>query len=554
MARIFAGITVAALLSGAAFGQSTPPRPTFKIADVHVSPRIATTVLSRIGPRLDFRTSLRGERYEVRNATMVDLIRTAYSVDADKVVGGPSWLEFDRFDVTALVPPNAPQARLKPMLQSLLADRFKLVVHNDTKPIPRFVLSAGNGKHKLKEADASGNTGCQSQFVPPAAPAPGQTNVPTLAVSCHNMTVEAFAAELKGIEGGEHIANPVVDSTGLKGSWDFDVRFTPSFALRIAGSDGVTLFDAIDKQLGLKLEEQKVPAAVIVVDRVNEKPGANSPDVAQKLPPLPPAEFEVAVIKPMSGAGAIRNAGGIGFQSGGRFNVPGGLISLKELISIAWNVDTNEPLIGAPKWLDSASFDIIAKLPAIFIGANGAPPPIQEMLQALLIDRFKMKVHYENQQVTAYALVAAKPKLKKADSSARTGCKLGDGPRAANTGSFVPPSRTVTCQNMTMAQFADQLQSLAGPRAAPYFHYPVADATGLEGGWDFSFIYSLISANPAASPFGGQPAAGAAASEPVGGTSLVEAIEKQLGLKLEAQKRTYPVFVIDHIEEKPTDN
>src|SRR5438128_795695 len=123
MTRVFAGITLAAFLSSAAFGQSTQPRPTFKIADVHASPRIPNTVLSRIGPKLDFTIILRGERYVVHNATMVDLIRTAYTVDADKVVGGPSWLEFARFDVAALVPPKTPQAMLKLMLQSLLADR-----------------------------------------------------------------------------------------------------------------------------------------------------------------------------------------------------------------------------------------------------------------------------------------------------------------------------------------------------------------------------------------------------------------------------------------------
>ena len=553
MTRLLAGITLAALLSRAALGQSAPPRPAFKIADVHVSPRVMNTILDRLGPKLDFRTSLRGERYQVRNANMANLIGTAYGVDTDKVVGGPSWLEFDRFDVTALVPPNTSPATLKLMLQSLLADRFKLVVHNDTRPLPRFVLSVGKEKPKLKEADALGNTGCQSQFVPPAAPASAQTNVPMTNFSCRNLTMEAFAAELKGIDGGVdgggRIADPVLDSTGLKGAWDFDIKFTPSFALRIAGSAGVTLFDAIDKQLGLKLEEQKLPTTVIIVDRVNEKPGANPPDAAQKLSPLPPAEFEVAVIKP---PGASRNAGSLGVQTGGRVNIPGALMPLKTLIKVAWNRDPNEPLIGAPKWLDSARFDIIAKLPAAVMAANGTPPPVQTlgpMLRALLIDRFKMKIHYEDRPVTAYALVAAKPKLRKADPSVRTGCKLGNGP---NAGALGLPSRTVSCQNMTMVQFADQLQSLGF--GGPYVEYPVVDATGLAGGWDFNFVYSQIPGNPGANAFGGPTEVGPVASDPVGGASLFEAIDKQLGLKLEAQKRTYPVFVIDHIEEKPTDN
>ena len=110
-----------------------------------------------------------------------------------------------------------------------------------------------------------------------------------------------------------------------------------------------------------------------------------------------------------------------------------------------------------------------------------------------------------------------------------------------------------------MAQFADQLQMIAGP----YTSYPVVDATGLDGAWDFTLSFSpitpqqlsglLAGARGAAPPVGaGGPVT---ASDPIGGgASLFDAVEKQLGLKLEVRKRTYPVFVIDHIEEKPTDN
>jgi uncharacterized protein (TIGR03435 family) len=548
--RAFVGITFAALLSIAAVGQTTEQRPAFETADVHGSPQGTTPV---------FRTSFRGQRYEVHNASMVDLIRTAYSVEAEKVFGGPSWLEFDRFDVTALAPANTSQDSIKQMLQSLLADRFKLAVHNDTKPVAGFVLSPGKGKHRLKEADASGKTGCQTQPIPPPPPTPGQINIPMIGISCHNMTMEAFTAALKGIAGGGYISNAVVDATGLKGTWDFDYKFTNRGLLPLAGSDGVTLSDAIDKQLGLKLDEQKLPTAVVVVDQVNEKPGDNPPDLAKKLPPPPPAEFEVADIKPSNTSAPFQTviAGGIGTLPGGRVNLPGMLFPLKQVITMAWNLNPNEDIAGAPKWLDSARFDIIAKVPEGFVSANGAPPPMQDlapMLQALLIDRFKMKGHYEDQQVTAYRLAAPKPKLKKADSSTRTKCKTENGPIIGGTGGgIVLPTRTVTCQNMSMAQFANQLQNMAGT----YVHYPVIDATGLEGGWDFSFSYSPIPASQLAGLRGAPPpgaAATVAASDPVGGTSLFDAIDKQLGLKLEAQKRTYPVFVIDHIEEKPTDN
>jgi uncharacterized protein (TIGR03435 family) len=330
--------------------------------------------------------------------------------------------------------------------------------------------------------------------------------------------------------------------------------------MQIAGSDGVTLSDAFDKQLGLKLEEQKLPTPVIVVDQVNEKPGANPPDLAKKLPPPPPAEFEVADIKPFDTKAPLERAiaGGIGALPGGRVNLPGLLLPLKQLITLAWNLNTNEDIAGAPKFIDSARYDIIAKLPAGFLSPTGGVPPMQDlgpMLQALLIDRFKMKVHYENQMVAAYSLVAAKPKLKKADPSTRTGCKQANNGSLINLANSAPPARTVTCQNMTMAQFADQLQTLAGP----YVHYPVVDATALEGGWDFAFSFSAIPESQLAPlrqalAAGAAAAGGGGASDPSGGTSLFDAVEKQLGLKLESQKRSYPVFVIDHIEEKPTDN
>ena len=92
MMRVFAGISFVAFLSGAASGQSitagTPP--TFEIADVHVSPKTLT-------PRMSGGV-LRGTRFEMHQATMVDLVRVAYGVDPDKVLGGPSWLEVDRFE------------------------------------------------------------------------------------------------------------------------------------------------------------------------------------------------------------------------------------------------------------------------------------------------------------------------------------------------------------------------------------------------------------------------------------------------------------------------
>ena len=129
----------------------------------------------------------RGGRYEIRSANMVDLISTAYAVDPDKVTGGPNWLEFDRYDVLALAPAKTSPAELKTMLQSLLAERFKLAIHIDKKEVPTFALVVGK-KPLLKEADGSGEKGCQFQIAgmqngrgggSPDAPA-GPPQAPTL--------------------------------------------------------------------------------------------------------------------------------------------------------------------------------------------------------------------------------------------------------------------------------------------------------------------------------------------------------------------------------------
>jgi len=560
MTRALIGIGIAILLVGVTSGQSRNSAPGFELTDVHTSPPTTTPAM---------RVATRAGRYEIRNATMVDLIRTAYSVDADNVLGGPSWLEYDRYDVVALMPPNATPDAQKTMLQALLAERFKLAVRRDTKPVAGLVLSLGKGKHKLKEAaDPNAAPGCQSQSGPassrPGAPGvPAQLILPTTTLVCRNVTMERFASDLKRLANG-YVTNAVLDQTDLKGSWDFDVKFTPQGLLGLANSQGasvISLADAIDGQLGLKLDEQKIPTPVIVVEEANEKPTPNASDVAAKLPPLPSMEFDVADIKAVDPNNRGRGVQ-VGVMPGGRVNLPG--IPLKLVIMIAWGLPTiqSEQLIGAPKWLDSANFDIIGKLRSDLTPSTSTNVSLLELgpaLQALLIDRFKMKVHFEDRSVNAYRLVAVKPKLKKAEPSTRTGCKAPTNSNPVLISSSGMPARTFNCQNISMAQFADQLQVIAGP----YIGHPIVDGTGLAGAWDFTLSFSPIPPAQLAGLTGlrGAPPPGAGAgpadaiADPIGGgTSLFDAVEKQLGLKLEPQKRTYPVFVIDHIEDKPTDN
>jgi uncharacterized protein (TIGR03435 family) len=543
--RRSASISIATLLSGAAFAQSATTKPAFDTADVHVSPRgnwVKTPANAMQGGFLN------AGRYELRRATMLDLIRTAYGLDADKVYGGPSWLDYDRFEVIAKAPPATRPETVKLMLQSLLADRFKLVVHEATQPLPAYVLSMGKGKPKLKSADGDG-AGCRRR---PLTINDVDDPVPSSGIQCRNITMEAFAPALRTLAGNFLSNLPVMNSTGLEGAWDFDLNW-PIFPASPDAPVGANLIEAIEKQLGLKLELQKLPQPVLVVDSVNEQPAANPPDVAAGLPPPPPLEFEVASIRPCEG---IKDTlpEMPRFQAGGR--VTATCAALSTMIRQAWGVDTLEELVGAPKWLvpDGHIFNIVAKAPSgVFTDAqlnSQDVDALNAMLRTLLMDRFKMAIHYEDRPMDAYTLVAVRPKLTKADPSNRTACTR-QSPQVMTTSSAV---RT-TCRNITMAQFAEQLQELDSID----IHYPVLDATGIVGAWDFTITYNFlinIGALPmvAAARAAAGVAPGDAASDPTGGISFIDAVEKQLGLKLEKHKRPVRVLVIDHIEENPSEN
>jgi uncharacterized protein (TIGR03435 family) len=230
MMRAFACLL---LLSAAAFAQpGTAPK--FNVADVHPSPHNSLPAVR--GPFFG------DGRYEVRYATMVDLIHLAFGVDPERVFGGPSWLEFDRFDVLAIAPPGSTAESRKLMLQSLLADRFKLVAHNDSKPMTAYKLTAGKSA-RLQES-TGGDTSCNMKIEntggPPPPPAPGEgpqpMQLPVIAYTCHGTTMAAFASLLPGLPAANQYFDnkPVVDQTELPGSFDFTLRYTPKVPAGIA--------------------------------------------------------------------------------------------------------------------------------------------------------------------------------------------------------------------------------------------------------------------------------------------------------------------------------
>lgn len=507
----------------AIFGATLAPAQTFELADVHVSAHSDNPSL---------RIFHRADRYELLDATMVDLISTAWGVAPDLVNGGPSWLESDRFDVITKAPDNATMESMRPMLRNLLVARFGLAVHDDQVLRPALLLTAG-AHPKLEQSNADSAGSCQDQ--------PSQhTDTRNGALTCRQITMSAFAATLQANKLPAVMSwvagNQVVDQTGLKGAWDFSLTWTGRGLMEKAGPDGVTLFDAIDKQLGLQLRIGKATLPAIVVDQANRTPSPNAPDVSRRLPPLR-LEFDVADIRPSLQDHPTAPK----FTPGGRMDVRG--VTLIALIQHAWGMDTydNELIAGGPKWLTTERFDILAKAtppagPSSLLTDNDS---IREMLQNMLKDRFQLAVHSEDREVTVFALTSDKPKLNQANPSERTKCKESAAPVPTADGA---PQRMIVCTNISMSEFATQLHGMA----PGYANRPVVDLTGLQGAFDFTLVYSrpdVVRRSLRAS---------AELTEPSGAISLFEAMEKQLGLKMQTQKHPMLVLVIDHVEQSPS--
>src|SRR5215468_1501051 len=153
---------------------------------------------------------------------------------------------------------------------------------------------------------------------------------------------------------------------------------------------------------------------------------------------------------------------------------------------------------------------------------NADVDDLKAMVRALVIDRFKMKSHYEDRPVTAYTLLAEKPKMAKADPSNRTAFREGPAPDSKDQRTAIL-GRMITFKNMTMAQFAEDLQRVANG----YIRVPVEDKTGLDGAYDFTLTFTPIGMLNAGRGRGGDagpaPVPGGDASDPTGALSLPDA-------------------------------
>jgi uncharacterized protein (TIGR03435 family) len=198
-----------------------------------------------------------GGRFSGRNLTVQNLLRIAYGLQDYQISGAPGWIDSAGFDIQARAaasPSEPTREQVREMIQALLADRFQLVVHRETRQLPIYALVVAKGGPRLQAADT--DVGRPKSMV-------GQMVVRRMSMTTLG-NILAFDAK-----------RPVRDETGLNGEFAFKLEWTPGLGESDAGpSPRPSLFTAVQEQLGLKLESAKGPIEVLVIDHVG-KPSEN---------------------------------------------------------------------------------------------------------------------------------------------------------------------------------------------------------------------------------------------------------------------------------------
>ena len=250
-----------------------------------------------------FRMMFEQDGFSGVSVTLRMLIRTAYGVEDNQILGAPSWLNSDKFDIEARMDSSVADGLRKlsddernvekrHMLQALLADRFKLTLHRETKQLGTYVLVIAKNGPKLKEA-RPGDTYPKGLKDPDGGSPIGMFRMGRYAGGKGELVGQALPiATLVRVLSEKILNRSVLDNTGLVGSYDFTLQWTiadesqgPMFKgagddQRITGSNpppessGPSFFTAIQEQLGLKLEAQKGPGQILVIDHA-EKPSEN---------------------------------------------------------------------------------------------------------------------------------------------------------------------------------------------------------------------------------------------------------------------------------------
>jgi uncharacterized protein (TIGR03435 family) len=264
---------------------STTEKPKFEVASVRPNTADDGKVMMGIQP---------GGRYNAVNVPVWDLIRQAYGLQRFQLVGGPDWMESARYDIVAKaegdIPrglPGEPLGPLNLMLQDLLEERFKLRTHRETRELPIYALTLARRDRKLgtglreSSVDCSLIAGRGRSGPPPGPPAPGMR--PTCGIRIGPGQIMAGGAPIAQLSlvMSQLAQRIVIDRTGLSGNFDVDLTYTPDrlpqgppppgVQMPSIDPNGPSLFTAVQEQLGLKLESERGPVEVLVIDHV-ERP------------------------------------------------------------------------------------------------------------------------------------------------------------------------------------------------------------------------------------------------------------------------------------------
>jgi uncharacterized protein (TIGR03435 family) len=273
MQRTITGMALVVMAAGGLWGQAAAPL-TFEVASIKPAAPDARGTMIRMMP---------GGALTVTNATLRMLLTLAYDVRDFQISGGPGWVGSERYDInakaersaTAEPVPEDPrnmtdaqrktnQEQMRQRLQALLAERFQLAIHRETKEAPVYALVVGKNGPKIQESKEGG---------------------PRLMMGRGQLNGQGALMEMLANVLSNQLGRPVLDKTGLQGKYDFKLEFTPDpgqaagpFGGLGPGPDappppdpnGPSIFAAIQEQLGLRLESTKGAVEMIVIDRVEK--------------------------------------------------------------------------------------------------------------------------------------------------------------------------------------------------------------------------------------------------------------------------------------------
>jgi uncharacterized protein (TIGR03435 family) len=249
----------------------SPPKP----AAARPQFEVASVKLNNSGSRA-FRFDNRGGRYTATNTPLSLLIQQAYNVQPFQIIGAPAWVGSERYDIEARDEDAQKNDQFRPKLQSLIEERFKAVMHGETRDLPIYFLTVAKNGSKLKAGPCF--TKEPNTPLPPSQPASslcGYFQTGNGSLKGTGQRLEYLADTLSGI-----LRRKVLDRTGLAGTFDFELKWTPDINTAVNGEEaaapdgGPSIFTAIEEQLGLKLESGKAPIDVLVIDRI-DRPSNN---------------------------------------------------------------------------------------------------------------------------------------------------------------------------------------------------------------------------------------------------------------------------------------